>query len=105
MGPDLESRVVAPVQQCYFWKETPEFLRHYELEHCHDKAAMTSFPAVLFFFPSLSASDVARCFVDVLINNLALWQEFCVDNSMDIKKSDQHHLGFGLEHPRLFESW
>jgi len=47
-GPDLESRVVAPVQQCYFWQETPEFPRHYELEHCHDEAAMTSFPTVLF---------------------------------------------------------
>ena len=55
-------RVVAPVQQCYFWQETSEFPRHYELEHCHDEAAMTSFSTVLFFSPSLSASDVARCF-------------------------------------------
>ena len=61
-GPDLESRVAAPVQQCYFWQETPEFPRHYELEHCHDEAAMTLFPTVLFFSPSLSALDVARCF-------------------------------------------
>ena len=61
-GLDLVSRVVAPVQQCYFWQQTPEFLRQYELEHCHDKAAMTSFPTVLFVSPSLSASDVARCF-------------------------------------------
>ena len=60
-GPDLESRVVAPVQQCYFWQETPKFPMHYELEHCHDEAAMISFPTVLFF-PSLSASDIARCF-------------------------------------------
>ena len=64
-GPDLESRVVATVQQCYFWQETPEFQRHYELDHCHDEAAMTfhvmMFPTVLFSF-SLSASDVARCF-------------------------------------------
>ena len=36
--------------------------RHYELEHCHDEAAMTSFPTVLFFSPSLSASDVVTCF-------------------------------------------
>ena len=61
-GPDLESRVVAPLQQCYFWQETPEFPRHYELEHCDDVAAMTLFPTVLFFLPSLRASDVARCF-------------------------------------------
>ena len=60
----MESRVVAPVQQYYFWQETPEFPRHYELEHCYDEAAavMTSFPTVLFFSPLLSASDVARCF-------------------------------------------
>jgi len=38
-GPDLESRVVTPVQQCYFWQKTPEFPRHYELEHCHDERA------------------------------------------------------------------
>ena len=50
-GPDLESRVFAPVQLCYFWKETPKFPRHYELEPCHDEAAMTSFPTVLFFYP------------------------------------------------------
>jgi len=61
-GPDMKSRVVAPEEQCYFWLETPEFPRHYELEHYHDEAAMTSFPTVLFFSPSLSASDVARCF-------------------------------------------
>ena len=60
MGPDLESRVVAPVQQEYFCQETPEFPRHYKLEHCHDEAAMTSFTKILFFSPSLSASDVAR---------------------------------------------
>ena len=59
---DLESRVVAPLQQCHVWQETPEFPRHYELQHCHDEAAMTSFPTVLFFSLSLSASDVARCF-------------------------------------------
>ena len=47
-GPDLESRVVAPVQQCYFWQETPEFPRHYKLEHCHDEAAMTLFPTLFF---------------------------------------------------------
>ena len=47
-GPDLESRVVAPAQQCYLWLETPEFPRHYELEHCHHEAAMTSFPTVPF---------------------------------------------------------
>ena len=74
--------MVAPVQQSYFCQETLEFPRHYELEHCHDVAAITSFPAVLFLSPSLS-TDV---FVDVLINSLALWQEFCLDNSMDIKK-------------------
>ena len=61
-GPDLESILVATVQQCYFWQETPEFPWHYELEHCHDEAAMTLLPTVLFFSPSLSASDVARCF-------------------------------------------
>ena len=60
--PDLESRMVVPVQQCYFWQETPKFPRYYELEHCHDEAAMTSFPTVLFFSPSLNALDVARCF-------------------------------------------
>ena len=49
-GPDLESRVVAPVQQCYFWQETPKFSRYYELEHCQNEAVMTSFPTVLFFF-------------------------------------------------------
>jgi len=61
-GPDLESRVVAPVQQFYFWQENSEFSRHNELEHCHDEAAMTSFPTVLFFSPSLSAPAVTRCF-------------------------------------------
>ena len=61
-GPDLKSRVVAPVQQCYFWQETPEFPRYYELECCYDDAAMTSFLRDLFFSPSLSASDVVRCF-------------------------------------------
>ena len=35
---------------------------NYELEHCHDETTMTSFPTVLFFSLSLSASDVARCF-------------------------------------------
>ena len=55
-GPDQESRVLAPVQQCYFWQETPE------LEHCHGEAAMTSLPTVLFFSSSLSASYVTRCF-------------------------------------------
>ena len=44
-------------------------------------------------------------YVDTLMNSLVFWQEFCLDNSMDIKKSDQHHLGFGLEHPRFFGSW
>ena len=53
-GADLESRVVAPVQQCYFWQEIPEFPWHYGLEYCHDEAAMTSFPTVLFFSPSRS---------------------------------------------------
>jgi len=48
----VQSRVVVPVQQCYFWQETPKFpTRHYELEHCHDEAAMTSFPTVRFFSP------------------------------------------------------
>ena len=61
-GPDLESRMVAPEQQCYVWQGTPELPRQYELEHRHDEAAMTSFPTVLFFSPSLSASDLARCF-------------------------------------------
>ena len=61
-GPDLERRAVAPVQQSYFWQETHKFPRHYELEHCHDKEIMTSFPTVLFFSTSLSASDVARYF-------------------------------------------
>ena len=78
--------MVTSVQQRYFWQETPEFPRHYELEHCHDEAAMTSFPTVLFFSPSLSASNVARFFVDVLINHMALWQEFSMDNCMDQKK-------------------
>ena len=41
--------MVAPVQQCHFWQKTPEFPRHYELEHCHDEAAMTSFPSSLLF--------------------------------------------------------
>jgi len=39
-----------------------KFPRHYELEHCHDETAMTLFSTVLFFSPSLSAADVARCF-------------------------------------------
>ena len=53
--------------------------------------------------PSLrqTSQDV---FVDVLINSLALRQELYVDNSMDIKISDQHHLGFELELSRLFGS-
>ena len=89
--------MVAPVQQCYYWQETLKFPRHHELEHCYDEA-------VLFFSPSLSASDIEKFFVDVLIDGLALWQKFCIDNFMDIKKSDQHHLSFGLEHPRLFGS-
>ena len=54
--------MVASVQQGYCWQETPKFPRHYELEHCHDVGAMTSFPTVLFFSPSLSASDVAKSF-------------------------------------------
>jgi len=58
--------VVAPVQACYFWQETLELPRHYELEHCHDEAAMPLFLTVLFFSSLLSASDVARC------NSLAL---------------------------------
>jgi len=55
---DLKSRVVAPVQQCYFWQETPEFPGHYELEHCHDEAAMTSFinKTLTVFFLLISAS-------------------------------------------------
>ena len=54
--------MLVPVQQYYFLQETPKFPRHYELEHCHDEAAMTLFPTVLFFSPSLSGSEVARCF-------------------------------------------
>ena len=74
---------------------------HYKLEYCHDKkAAATFFPTVVF---SLSASNIARCRCSGY--SLALWQEFCVDNSMDVKKSDQHHLIFGLEHSHLFGYW
>ena len=40
-------------------------------------------------------------FVDILVNSLALWQEFCMNSFMDIKKSYHHHLGFELEHPYL----
>ena len=72
------------------------------------EAAMTLFPTFFSFSPSPNVSDIARyAFVDILINSLALWQEFCLDNFMNIKKSDQHHLGFGLENPqpRLFGSW
>jgi len=59
--------VVAPVQQCYFWQETPKFPRQYELEHCYDEAAMTSFPTVLFFSPLLSVSESQDVFIDVVV--------------------------------------
>ena len=63
------------------------------------------FPQFSSFFPHWAHQTSLDVVVDVLINSLALWQKFCVDNSMDIKKSNQHHLGFGLEHPRLFGIW
>ena len=60
------------------------------------------FPQFSSFLPHWAHQTSQDVFIDVLINSLALWQEFCGYNSMDIKKSDQHHLGFGLKHPRLF---
>ena len=63
------------------------------------------FPQFSSFFPRWVRQPSQDVFVDVLINSLALWQKFCMDNSMDIKKSDQHHLGFELEHPCPFRSW
>ena len=56
------------------------------------------FPQFSSFLSHWAHQTSQDVFVDVLINSLTLWQEFCEDNSMDIKKSDQHHLGFGLEH-------
>jgi len=53
------------------------------------------------FLPHWAHQTSQDVFVDVLINSLALSQKFY----MNIKKSDQHHLGFGLEHPRLLGSW
>ena len=47
-GTDLESRVVTPVRQCFFWQKSSEFPRHYELENCHGEPALTSFPTALF---------------------------------------------------------
>ena len=63
------------------------------------------FPQFSSFLPHWAHQTSQDVFVDVLINSLALWQEFCLNNSMDIKNSYQHHLGFELEHPRLFGSW
>ena len=63
------------------------------------------FPQFSSFLSHWAHQTLQNVFVDVLINSLTLWQEFCDDNSMDIKKSDQHHFGFGLKHPRLFGSW
>ena len=63
------------------------------------------FPQISSFLPHWAHQTSQDVFVDVLINSSALWQEFCVDDSTDIKKRDQHHFGFGLEHLRLFGSW
>ena len=63
------------------------------------------FPQLSSFLPHWAHQTSQAVFVDVLINSLALWQELCLDNTIDIKKSDQHHLGFGLKHPRLLGSW
>ena len=54
-----------------FLARTLKFLRHFELEYCHDEAAMILFPTVFF---SLGTADVARMnhFVDILVNSLAL---------------------------------
>ena len=60
------------------------------------------FPQFSSFLPHWAHQTSQDVFVDVLINSLALLHEFCVDNSMEIKKRNQHHLGFGLEHPRFF---
>ena len=49
------------------------------------------------FLPLWAHQTLQDVLVEVLINGLAWCQEFCVGNSMDIKKSGQHYLGFGLE--------
>ena len=63
------------------------------------------FPQFSSFPPHWAHQTSQDVFVDVLINSLALWQEFCVGSSMNIRKSDQHHLGFlgdnALIHSRL----
>ena len=44
------------------------------------------FPQFSSFLPHRVHQTSQDVFVDVLINSLALWQKFCVDNSMDINK-------------------
>ena len=69
------------------------------------KKSKPRFPQFSSFRPHWAHPTSQDVFVNVLINSLALRQGLCVNYSMDIKKSDQHHLGFGLEHPRFFGSW
>jgi len=44
------------------------------------------FPQFSSFLPHWAHQTSQDVFIDVLINNLALWQKFCLENSMDIKK-------------------
>ena len=60
------------------------------------KQPLPRFPRFFSFLPHGAHQTSQDVFVDVLINSLALWQELCVDNSIHIKKSDQHHLGLDL---------
>ena len=69
--------------------------------HTPVEAAMIFFvhlSPLLLHWPHQTLQDVP---VNLLVDGLALWQEFCVHNAPHIKESHQHHLGFGLGHPRF----
>ena len=62
-------------------------------------------PQFSSFLPHRTHQTLKDVFVNILVNGLALWQEFWMNNSMNIKENNQHNLNFGIEQPCFLGSW